>query len=357
MISDSMRGFDRADVAAKAIQAKKAMGTVSLTKPFDNLSYTRKLVARNVLDLVQTYYTEERMFLITGRGLTDQPQQVTVNQASPEGTIVNDLTVGEYSVVVSTVPARESFEQSQFAEALEMRQLGIAIPDDVLVEHSHLARKGELAARIKQLNGGGEPSQAAQQMQQLDMQAKQVDIDHKQSAAELNRAKAQKEAQGDSPAMQEAELTKLAMEREKMLAEHQLKMQMMQEKMALETRKLEMQIEVERAKLEAQREIQQQKVEFESERMQQELYQQRVQSEQQMTLDHQRTQQELALGAQQAEHQMAMDQAQMQQQAGLEERRLQQSQEADKLKADTTLQVAKERARQPRATRQPRTTK
>jgi len=258
MISDSMRGFDRSDVAAKAIQAKQARGSVSLSKPFDNLAYTRKLLARNVLDLVQSFYTETRIINVTGRNLTDDSESMVVNEVTPEGDIVNDLTLGEYAVVINTVPARESFEQTQFQEALELRQLGIAIPDDVLVEHSHLNRKTEIAQRIKELNGGGEPSQAEQQMQQLEMQLKELeagekeaDIAVKQANAQLNAARAQKEMQPENDG-QEAELVKLAMEREKMLAQIQLEQEKVRQQLELERQKAGLQAQLEREKMDQQ---------------------------------------------------------------------------------------------------------
>jgi hypothetical protein len=56
-----MQGFDREDVAAKAIQAKRQAGSTNLAKPLDNLDRTDFILARNVLDLVQEFYTEERL--------------------------------------------------------------------------------------------------------------------------------------------------------------------------------------------------------------------------------------------------------------------------------------------------------
>ena len=72
---------------------------------------------------------------------------------TPEGQIINDLTLGEYDVVISTAPARDSFDEVQFAEALNLRQAGVAIPDDAIIEYSHLTKKGELAKRIRMMTG------------------------------------------------------------------------------------------------------------------------------------------------------------------------------------------------------------
>jgi hypothetical protein len=234
-VSDSKRGFDRADVAAKAIQAKQAAGTVNLAMPIFNLNRTRRILARNVLDLVQTFYHEERLLRITKGGLIPETQEMVVNQTTPEGTVVNDLTLGEYEVVISAVPARETYEESQFQEALALRQLGVAIPDDVLVEHSHLNRKREIAERIKAANGGAEPSEAEQRMREAEVTLKELEAEEKkatvlkgQADAALSMVRAQKEGGQGGEAQLEAQVemekaaAEMALKREKMLADIQL---------------------------------------------------------------------------------------------------------------------------------------
>lgn len=149
-VSDSMQGFDREDVAAKAIQAKKQAGSTNLVKPLDNLTRTDYFIARNVLDLVQEFYTEERVMTITHDQTTGATQDFTVNQVTPAGEVVNDLTLGEYEVVVSSVPLRETLEDSQFEQAVSLKEMGVAIPDAVLVDASRLMNKKDI---IRQMQG------------------------------------------------------------------------------------------------------------------------------------------------------------------------------------------------------------
>jgi len=255
-VSDSSRGFDRADVAAKAIQAKKAAGSVNLAKPMDNLNRTRHLLAVRVLDIVQEYYTEERLVNITGGGLNDSSEQMQVNQTTPEGTIVNDLTIGEYDVVVTTVPARANFEETQFQEALELRQLGIQIPDAVLVENSHLSRKAEIAAEIKAANGGGEKSEEDQQIAKIELQLKQLEVAEMQAKNKETEAKAasalvaaKKDAfEMEKPPAQDntvaIERAKLQLERAKMQAEIKLKRDELVATLQLKREELDAKIEL-----------------------------------------------------------------------------------------------------------------
>lgn len=219
-VSDSMQGFDREDVAAKAIAAKQQRGAVTLIKPLDNLQRTDWLLARAVLDIVQCYYTEERTLRITKNSYTGEAEEFTVNQASPEGTIANDLTVGEYDIVITSVPARASLEDSQFEQAVSLRELGVPIPDAVLVENSRLQRKAEI---VKQMDGDKNSPEAQKQAElqqrgaEAEVSEKEAQARQKQADAELKQAKAQKEA-----ASVGQEQDSMAIEREKVAGQLQL---------------------------------------------------------------------------------------------------------------------------------------
>ena len=175
-INDSMLGTDGAEVSGIAIQAKQNRGVIMIQVPLDNLRKTRQYLAEKILGLIQTFYTEERVIRITNEADPLQPrEEMVINQMTPEGEILNDLTIGEYDVVIGTMPARDSFDEVQFAEALSLRQAGVAIPDDAIVQYSHLAKKAELAARLRQ-DPSEEQMQIMQMQQQLAMQEAQLQV-------------------------------------------------------------------------------------------------------------------------------------------------------------------------------------
>ena len=113
---------------------------------------------------------------------------------TPEGEIINDLTLGEYDVVVASSPARDNFDEMQFAEALQLRDVGVPIPDDIIVDFSHLQRKGEIAQRIRQIQGTEPPSEEQQQMMQFQMEAQIRTIQLEIAKLEAEAAKLQSEA-------------------------------------------------------------------------------------------------------------------------------------------------------------------
>ena len=186
-VSDSAQGFDREDVAAKAIQAKRQAGATNLAKPMDSLSRTDHILARNILDLVQQFYTEERIMTITHDEATGETETFAVNEVTPAGQIVNDLTLGEYDVVVSSVPRRETLEDSQFEQAVALREMGVMIPDSVLIDSSRLMNKKDI---IKQMQGDQE-SPEAQAAAELQRRAQEAEVGKAEGEAAQKHADAQ----------------------------------------------------------------------------------------------------------------------------------------------------------------------
>ena len=188
-VSDSMVGQDRADVAAKAIQEKKQSGQVTMVKPLDNLARFDFFLARATLSLVQRFYTDERLITFTHDELRGKVSSLTVNQATPEGTIANDLTVGEYDVVVTSVPVRDTEEDSQFEQAVALKEMGVAIPDEVLIEASRLQNKKDVLQKM----ASRAQSPEAQEQAQLQLQLVREEVRKVQAEIERIVAQAQKD--------------------------------------------------------------------------------------------------------------------------------------------------------------------
>lgn len=251
--SDSKRGFDRADVSGKAIRAKQFAGSVNFAKALFNLVRTRKMLAKRVLKVVQGFYDEERVFRVAPHNLAAESEEVRVNILTPQGTVVNDLTVGEYDVAITDVPLTDTFEESQFDEALRMRELGVAIPDDILIEASKLSRKNEIAQRVREANGGGETSAAEQRMAELEMALKEAEVNTKNATSQKQEAEAAKAVAEAQAILQEAGAggQDVAAEQQKQQAEIQqkvLELQHMERMNALKEQELKVKIELERRK-------------------------------------------------------------------------------------------------------------
>lgn len=260
-VSDYMQGFAREDVAAKSVQTNKQSGQANLAKVMDNMNRTDFILARNVLDMVQEYYTEQRLLYITTDRLTNTTEQLTVNQPTPEGMILNDLTLGEYAVVVTNQPERDTFEETQFDQAVRLRiEAGVQIPDKYIIQSSRLKDKAEI---IKAMEGdqNSPEAQAAAQLKQRANEAEVTKLEaeamQKQSDAQLKQAKSQKELAAigqdsgrDEMAMEQYKLeAEMAMEQQKMDQEFALKKEQMEREFALKREQMaaEMQLKREQA--------------------------------------------------------------------------------------------------------------
>ena len=196
-VSDSMQGQDREDVSGKAIQQKRQAGAASHAKPLDSLVRTDFIIARNVIDLIQEYYTEERVITITHDKVMGTTEALPINQVQPDGTVSNDLSIGTYEVVISSVPLRETLEDSQFDQAVAMREMGVAIDDSVIINSSRLLNKGEiLKAMEAKANSPEAQAQAAlvKRAQEADIGLTEAETQVKLADVGVKGAKTQKDA-------------------------------------------------------------------------------------------------------------------------------------------------------------------
>ena len=179
-VGESMRGLDRADVSARAIQEKRDAGGTGMGRIFASLAYTRRLLAHKVLTLVQDFYTEPRTIRIS-QDLFQEAEEVEVNMPGPENQIHNDLTIGEYEVRLIPTPLRDSHDQTQFDEIMRMKEQGIHIPDHRLIQYSHLDDKNDIAEEVKQLTGGPLTEEAQQRISELEAQLKELELEEMQA--------------------------------------------------------------------------------------------------------------------------------------------------------------------------------
>ena len=77
------------------------------------------------------------------------PQQIVINQRVA-GAIMNNVTLGKYAAHVDETPLSASFLDGVFNELLRLKELGVPIPDDWVVDVSSLPRKEELKLILQQ---------------------------------------------------------------------------------------------------------------------------------------------------------------------------------------------------------------
>lgn len=181
------------EVSGVALDQLEARGLIQVDVPFDSLKRTRTMVARKVLELIQDFYTETRIIRVSvGNGFDSDDRDIVINGVNAVGEVINDLTIGEYDIVVGSRPTRDNFEDSQFATALQLRKAGVLIPDDVVIRNSPLDDKDAIADRVASLQGVAPPTpqeiQQAQLEMRMEMRFRELELD--KMAAEVRELQA-----------------------------------------------------------------------------------------------------------------------------------------------------------------------
>ena len=143
--------IDRNDMSGIALQSLEYAQQKKLAIVLDNLSRTRQMVADRTRKLIQRYMGNERVIRITEVDDYGAEQQVplALNVRQADGTILNDLTMGEYNITVAERPANVTFNNSEFEQIKAMKEMGIQIPDAVVIRASNLADKNEIAEAMR----------------------------------------------------------------------------------------------------------------------------------------------------------------------------------------------------------------
>lgn len=166
-VDENLAGAERKGMSGLAIQSLQYASQQKLAVALDNLSRTRRMLHQRGLKLIQKFYGNERLIRITETDAYGVEHQVplALNQIQPDGQVLNDLTVGEYDVVVQERPAQVTFDNSEFEQLKAMRHdMGIAIPDATVVRASTLSDKSEIAEALEQAAGKqGDPLAEAQE--------------------------------------------------------------------------------------------------------------------------------------------------------------------------------------------------
>lgn len=186
-VPDAMRGNEGNAVSGVAKQADQFASQQQLAVPLDNLAYTRHLLAKRVLSLVQRYYDSYRVFRITETDPAtgkEVENNIEINKFDPEtGEYTNDVTMGTYDVVITEQPMQVTFENSQFSQALEMRKSNVAIPDATVIRYSNLADKHEILDQMQRQGQPTDPTLEAK-AQLMAAQARKTDAETTATAVE-----------------------------------------------------------------------------------------------------------------------------------------------------------------------------
>ena len=98
------------NISGKALQGQQTQVDMANFHYFDNLTRSIKQTGKIILDLIPKIYDTQRVMRIIGDD--GKPDLVTINEQQAVGTVLNDVTVGEYDVTMDTGPGYNSKRQA-----------------------------------------------------------------------------------------------------------------------------------------------------------------------------------------------------------------------------------------------------
>ena len=166
-VNEELLGSAVDDKAGILSMLRQGAGLTTLQILFDNLDYAQKLLGKLCLDIIQTNFTPGKVQkILEGK----QPAEQFYNKA-----------FGKYHAAVEEGMNTTTQKQMQFAQMLNLREIGVPIPDDSLIEACSLQNKKELIEKMDQIKSSQD------KMQQMQLQAQ---MEEQQARTNLAKARA-----------------------------------------------------------------------------------------------------------------------------------------------------------------------
>ena len=198
-INDASRGEQSNETSGKAIMARQREGDTATFSYQDGLAFAIQSTGEVVLELLPSVYDTPRAVRVLGKDGGEDWQKL--NEAGPNGEIINDMSAGKYDVSVSTGPSF-STQRAEFADLMLNMAQGnpqiMAAAGDLIMGSLDFPKADEVAERLKMLlpppiqqqlqQGKDVPPEVAQmqgQMQQMQQMAEQHIAEMQQEMQQL----------------------------------------------------------------------------------------------------------------------------------------------------------------------------
>lgn len=165
-VNEELLGSAMDDKAGVLSMLRQGAGLTTLQSLFDQLDRSQKLLGKIMIDIVQTNFTPGKV------------QKILEAPASPE---FYSKAFGRYDAVVEEGLNTSTQKQMQFAQLLQLRDSGVPIPDEALLDAATIQDKKKLIEYIQK---------AKQQQQQLQQQQIQGELAEQQARIKLAQSRA-----------------------------------------------------------------------------------------------------------------------------------------------------------------------
>jgi hypothetical protein len=169
-VNEELLGSATDDKAGVLGMLRQGAGLTTLQVLFDQLDRSQKLLGDMCIRLIQQNWTPGKVQRI----LNEEPTQEFYNRA-----------FNKYDAVTEEGLNTSTQRQLQFAQLLQIKELGVPVPTELLIKSSTLQGKQELIDAIKQQEQ--QQQQMAMQQQQVQMEVLKAQIEDLKSKAIANQ--------------------------------------------------------------------------------------------------------------------------------------------------------------------------
>lgn len=166
-VSKELLGSAVDDKAGILSMLRQSAGLTTLQNLFDQLDRSQKLLGKLMIDIIQTNFAPGKIKRIL--------------EGEEPAPLFYKKSFGRYDAAVEEGLNTTTQKQMQFAQLLQLREIGLPIPDDVLIEACTIQDKKKLIDSMQAAK------QQQQQMQQVQLQAA---LQEQQARTELAHARA-----------------------------------------------------------------------------------------------------------------------------------------------------------------------
>lgn len=166
-VNEELLGSATDEKAGILSALRQGAGLTTLQILFDRLDRSQRQLGKLMIDIIQTNFTPGKIQKI----LEGQPTNLFYSKA-----------FGRYDAMVEDGLNTTTQRQMQFAQLLQLREVGVQIPDDILLESCTVQNKTELLKAVQQA------AQQQSQMQQMQMQSQ---MQEQQARTNLAHARAE----------------------------------------------------------------------------------------------------------------------------------------------------------------------
>ena len=167
-VNEELLGSATDDKAGILSQLRQGAGLTTLQGLFDRLDHSQRLLGQLMIEVIQANYTPGKISKILEEG--QQPTEQFYNKA-----------FGKYNAVVEDGINTATQKQMNFAQLMYLRESGVPIPDDLLLEACTLQDKKKLIEAV---------TANKQQQEQIQQQQMQSAMEEQAARTQLAQARA-----------------------------------------------------------------------------------------------------------------------------------------------------------------------